>query len=586
MLEDGTLSRGVPGALVGVGWRLRPVAPVQNIVGSCTVTVGGSAVAAEVLADLPELLQFAVQFSQRVAQVPGVFRSRGRNTEAPADRVVEAEHGLGFADDVLDRLHGFIGRRPGGGVVLGVPGAVAQVDVVVDLLVGRAQLPRLTAFAGRGKLVPVQAMLPAVTCSVQATYLTGKWPNEHGIVGNGWYFQDECEIKFWRQSNRLIEAPKLWDVARKFDPSFTAANICWWYNMYSDADYTVTPRPMYPADGRKLPDCYTQPAGLRDELQAQLGTFPLFSYWGPNANITSSRWIADAARYVEETYAPTLSLVYLPHLDYGLQKYGPDLAAMAQDLAEIDEVAGDLIAFYERRGVRVLVVSEYGIERAWRPVHINRALRGAGLIAVREELGRELLDAGMSAAFAVADHQIAHVYVNDPARRGEVRALLERFPGVAEVLDENGKRRHHLDHPRAGDFVVVAEPGAWFTYYYWHEDERAPDFARTVDIHRKPGYDPVELFMDPHSPARLKAALALAKKQLGLRYLLDVIGFDATLVRGSHGRVSEDPQTGPLLISSLPQLVPQDQLAPTDVFQVILRHLGLGAKAPLPTLAG
>ncbi|WP_019588779.1 alkaline phosphatase family protein [Deinococcus apachensis] len=440
-------------------------------------------------------------------------------------------------------------------------------------------LPRLTAFAQRGRQVPVESLLPAVTCSVQATYLTGRWPSEHGIVGNGWYFRDECEVKFWRQSNRLIEAPKIWDVARERDPGFTVANICWWYNMYSSTDYAVTPRPMYPADGRKLPDCYTQPAELRDELQAKLGTFPLFTYWGPNANIASSRWIAEAAKYVEEKHSPTLNLVYLPHLDYGLQKYGPDLNAMKDDLAAIDEVAGDLIDFYERRGVSVVIVSEYGIEQAWRPVHINRALREAGLIAVREELGRELLDAGVSAAFAVADHQVAHVYVNDPARMDEVRALLERLPGVAEVLDEEGKRRYHLDHPRAGEFVVVAEPGAWFTYYYWQDDDRAPDFARTVDIHRKPGYDPVELFMDPHSPARLKAGVALAKKKLGFRYLLDVIGFDATLVRGSHGRANMGPESGPLLITSQPHLVPQPHLAPTDVFGVILAHLGLAHEA-------
>ncbi|PNY80867.1 alkaline phosphatase family protein [Deinococcus koreensis] len=439
-------------------------------------------------------------------------------------------------------------------------------------------LPRLQAFATRGQVSPVEAMLPAVTCSVQATYLTGRWPSEHGVVGNGWYFRDECEIKFWRQSNHLIQSPKLWDALRAHDPSFTVANICWWYAMYSSADYTVTPRPMYPADGRKLPDCYTQPYELRDELQQKLGTFPLFSYWGPNANITSSAWIARAAQHIDETYAPTLNLVYLPHLDYGLQQHGPNPEALATELADIDRVAGDLIDHYERRGVQVMVVSEYGIERAWRPVHINRALREAGLIAVRDELGREQLDAGVSAAFAVADHQVAHVYVNDPARRDEVRALLEALPGVAEVLDEEGKRRHHLGHERAGDFVVVAEAGAWFTYYYWLDDARAPDYARTVDIHRKPGYDPVELFLDPHSPAKLKAGVALLKKKLGFRYLLDVIGFDATLVRGSHGRVTGTPAAGPLLITNRPELLPQRPLVATDVYGVILAHLGVGER--------
>lgn len=458
------------------------------------------------------------------------------------------------------------------------PPRLAVIDVVgltPDLL---EHLPRIQAFAGRGQVTPVAPMLPAVTCSVQATYLTGEWPSAHGIVGNGWFFKDEREIKFWRQSNHLIQRPKLWDALRAHDPGATVANIGWWYNMYSGADYTVTPRPMYPADGRKLPDCYTQPQELRDELQTKLGTFPLFSYWGPNANITSSAWLAEAAKHIDEHYAPTLNLVYLPHLDYGLQQHGPDPAALATQLAEIDGVVGDLIDHYERRGVQVMLVSEYGIERAWRPVHINRALREAGLISVRREVGRELLDAGASAAFAVADHQVAHVYVNDPEQLAKVRALLGALPGVAEVLEGEGKARHHLDHDRAGDFVVVAEQGAWFTYYHWLDDAAAPDYARTVDIHRKPGYDPVELFMDPHSPAKLNAGVALLKKKLGFRYLLNVIGFDAALVRGTHGRVGGDPAAGPLLITSRGELLPDRPLVATDVFPAILAHLGIRAE--------
>jgi predicted AlkP superfamily pyrophosphatase or phosphodiesterase len=450
--------------------------------------------------------------------------------------------------------------------------AVLNVVGLSPDLIGE-HTPHLKAFAARGKQVPVGEVLPAVTCSVQATYLTGKWPSEHGVVGNGWYFRDECEVKLWRQSNRLVQAPKLWEEARELDPGFTCANLFWWYNMYSSVDYAVTPRPMYPADGLKLPDIYTQPAEMRATLNAHLGEFPLFKFWGPNASIESSRWIARSARWTEETHAPTLSLVYLPHLDYGLQKYGPEAPEMQAELRAIDDLVGELIAFYEERGVQVVILSEYGIERAWRPVHINRTLREAGLIAVREERGLELLDAGVSAAFAVADHQLAHVYVNDPSRLAEVKALLEALPGVAEVLDDAGKKRHHLNHDRAGELVAVAEPGAWFTYYYWTDDAKAPDFARTVDIHRKPGYDPAELFLDPHSPAKLKAVRALAKKKLGFRYLMDVIGLDATLVRGSHGRVGNAPERGPLLMVGRPELLPEDALAPTEVYGVLMRHL-------------
>ena len=343
--------------------------------------------------------------------------------------------------------------------------------------------------------------------------------------------------------------------------------------MYSSVDYAVTPRPMYPADGLKLPDIYTQPATLRATLNAELGEFPLFEYWGPNASIRSSQWISKSARWTEEHHSPTLSLVYLPHLDYGLQKYGPEAPEMAAELQAIDTVVGDLIAFYEARDVRIVILSEYGIDRAWRPVHINRTLRTAGLIAVREERGLELLDAGMSTAFAASDHQVAHVYVNDPARVAEVKALLEALPGVAEVLDAEGKRQHHLDHERSGELVVVAEPGAWFTYYYWLDDAKAPDFARTVDIHRKPGYDPAELFLDPHSPAKLKAVQALAKKKLGFRYLMDVIGLDPSLVRGSHGRADTSPARGPLLMVGNAELLPEISLQPTEVYGVLMRQL-------------
>lgn len=440
-----------------------------------------------------------------------------------------------------------------------------------------AATPRLRAFAERGARAQIVPTLPAVTCAAQATYLTGATPAEHGIVGNGWYFRDECEIKFWRQSNKLVQRPKLWERARALDPGFTCANLFWWYNMYSSVDYAITPRPMYPADGRKLPDIYTQPAGLRDDLTAALGAFPLFQFWGPNASIRASRWIADSAKWVERQHAPTLTLVYLPHLDYCLQQYGPDHAKIAANLGELDAVCGDLIDFYEARDARVIILSEYGIAPAERPVHLNRLLRERGMIAVREELGRELLDAGASAAFAVADHQLAHVYVNDPARLEEVRALLEATPGVAQVLNEEGKRAYHLDHPRSGELVAIAEPDAWFTYYYWLDDDRAPDYARTVDIHRKPGYDPVELFTDPNIRAlKAKVGLTLLKKKLGFRYLLDIIPLDASPVRGSHGRITTAPQESPLFLTGEKEMLGATKIDATDVCGLILRHLGAG----------
>ncbi len=446
-------------------------------------------------------------------------------------------------------------------------------------LIGRST-PRLRSFAAGGQVATIGPVVPAVTCPVQATYLTGTRPRQHGIVGNGWYFREEGEVKFWRQSNRLVQQAKVWEAARALDPTFTCANLFWWYNMYSSVDYAVTPRPMYLADGRKLPDVYTQPADLRPLLQAELGTFPLFDFWGPGTSIRSSRWIAEAAKWIDRRSDPTLTLIYLPHLDYCLQRLGPAEAAVAGDLRELDAVCGDLIDYYQARGARILILSEYGITAVHRAVHLNRVLRQQGLIAVREELGREVLDAGASAAFAVADHQVAHVYVNDPRRREEVRALLEATDGVAQVLDETGKRDHHLDHPRSGDLVALAAADAWFTYYYWLDDRRAPDFARTVDIHRKPGYDPLELFLDPALRfPKLKVAQALLKKQLGFRYLLDVIPLDASLVRGSHGLPAKSPAQGPLLITQETALLGASALQATDVCSVILRHLGADSRS-------
>ena len=451
------------------------------------------------------------------------------------------------------------------------------VILVVGLspdLVG-AHTPTLARLAARGGLRPLSTITPAVTCSVQSTLATGLMPSGHGAVANGWYFRDLREVLLWRQPNNLVEGEKIWEAAKARDPDFTCAKMFWWYNMYSSADYSATPRPMYPADGRKIPDHYAYPPELHDELDAKFGQFPLFKFWGPLTDITSTDWIARATVHVMETRNPTLTLTYLPHLDYNLQRLGPDLqhSRLQADLREIDDLCGMLIEAAEAEGQRVIVVSEYGITPATDAVHINRALREAGLIAVRrEEHGREMLDAGASAAFAMADHQIAHIYVADPRRIGEVKALVERLDGVEAVWDEEGKRANGLDHPRSGEIVAVAEADRWFSYYYWLDDARAPDFARTVDIHRKPGYDPVELFMDPEIRfPKLAAGWKLARRKLGFRQLLDVISLkDTRLVKGTHGRITDDPNAGPLVISSEPDLMPQGPIAAVDFKRLVL----------------
>jgi predicted AlkP superfamily pyrophosphatase or phosphodiesterase len=433
--------------------------------------------------------------------------------------------------------------------------------------------PHLAALARDGFLAPLASAFPAVTCTAQATLLTGSLPREHGIVANGWYFRDLAEIFFWRQSNHLVGGEKVWDAARRAVPGFTCAQIFWWYNMYASVDYAITPRPIYPADGRKIPGLYSEPAGLHRQCEERFGSFPLFNFWGPAADIRSSRWIARCARYVLDEHRPTLTLVYLPHLDYNLQRFGPDDPRMAEDLRAIDEIAGGLIDSARAGGADVLVVSEYGIEGATGHVHINRVLRESGDVRVRETLGFELLDPGGSRAFAVADHQVAHVYVRDRTDVARVRALLERTPGIGRVLDDAGKRELGLDHPRAGELVAIAEPGHWFTYYYWLDDAKAPDFARTVDIHRKPGYDPAELFIDPQlRTPKVRIAWRLAQKALGMRMLMDVIPLAPELVRGTHGRPAAHPEVGPLVIGSRPDFA-AERFDARDIKGLMLRHL-------------
>jgi len=457
------------------------------------------------------------------------------------------------------------------------PTLVILVAGLSPALVG-GHTPHLTRLCGRGALRPLRTVIPAVTCTVQSTLVTGLMPSGHGAVANGWYFRDLSETWLWRQSNRLVAGEKVWEAARARNPAFTCANLFWWYNMYSSADWSATPRPMYPADGRKIPDHYAHPYELHDELDAKLGPFPLFKFWGPMTDISSSEWIARATLHVMETRNPTLTLAYLPHLDYNLQRLGPDPAhpRIQRDLREIDAVCGSLIDYAGSSGREVIVVSEYGITPVTDAVHVNRALREAGLIKVRpEEFGREILDAGASAAFALADHQIAHVYVNDRNRLSDVRNLIENLEGVERVLDETGKRSVGVDHERSGELVAIAKADRWFSYYYWLDDRRAPDFARTVDIHRKPGYDPLELFIDPQIRLPMLAtAWRLGKRKLGMRTLLDVISMkDTRLVKGSHGRVTDDADHGPLVISSRADRLPQGAVEATAFKQLLLDHL-------------
>jgi predicted AlkP superfamily pyrophosphatase or phosphodiesterase len=433
--------------------------------------------------------------------------------------------------------------------------------------------PFLSGLLGREgtKLVHVEPLLPAVTSTMQATYLTGEPPSGHGIVGNMWYDRDYAEHRCWKQSNRLVRGRKLWETLREEAPGFTCAKVFWWNNLYSSADYQITPRPIYRADGKKLFDVQTWPMDLRGAVKAELGEFPFPAFWGPAAGIASSEWIARSAKWFEDRFSPNLNLVYLPHLDYNLQRVGPDSPEIDEDLRAIDRVVADLVGHLEGRGVRVVVLSEYGIVRVDRAIHLNRVFREKGWLSWREELGREMIDLGNCRAFAIPDHQVAHVYVNDPALRDEVAATLRGLEGVAAVHAGEQLAAAGLDHERSGDLVAVSDERSWFSYYWWADDARAPDFARCVDIHRKPGYDPVELFVDPSIRLpKLAVAWRLLKKALGFRMLMDVIPLDAGLVKGSHGCIPASREDHPVLIGDFPGLDDGATIPATEVHRHLL----------------
>ncbi len=358
--------------------------------------------------------------------------------------------------------------------------------------------------------------------------LTGLQPSRHGIVGNGWYFRDTAEIRFWQQSNSLIQHEGL-----LYD-GIETAKLFWWFNQNSSVRWSVTPKPHYGCDGSKVFDVLDQ-TGCN--LTDQLGPFPFFSFWGPHASLPASDWIAKATALVLRKNAPELTLTYLPHLDYDFQRFRePD----HERVAEVDRCAAMVIDAARSVGAIPIVVSEYGLVPVKKSVSINRALRHAGWLAVRNGPFGETLLPGESKAFAVVDHQVAHLYVREPSMLNEVKNLIQSLDGVDSVVHPS---QLELDHPRSGEWIVLADTDAWFNYYYWLDDAMAPDFARTVDIHRKPGYDPVELFMT----SKLRAAARLVQKKLGLRYKMDVISLDATLVQGSHG-LRPNAQKGPLII--------------------------------------
>ena len=432
-------------------------------------------------------------------------------------------------------------------VFLSVPGLRSQ-DVV--------QMPNLAALADGGERASLTPSFPCVTWPVQSNMLTGKTPREHGVVANGFFWRAENKVEMWTAWNDKITSPQIWDLLHARDAKLTSAV---WFPMLSKgcgADYICMPAPIHNPDGSESLWCYTKPIEFYGELRDTFDHFPLKHFWGPLANIKSTAWIADSAAYAAKKWRPNFFYIYLPHLDYSAQKSGPDSEPARKALGELDDVIGKLVAgCSEAYGSDVvfMVASEYVITPVGHVSYPNRALRQAELLKVRVEDGGEYLDTGGSAAWALVDHQFSHVFVkNGDARTcGQVADLFRGAAGIAEVLvgDERGK--YALDHDRAGDVILISTPNSWQAYYWWLDDARAPKFARTVDIHAKPGYDPVELHFD------------FATKSIPL---------DATLIKGSHGApVASDAQRGVLLSSAI-DVIGANAVRDTDVCGLVLRQ--------------
>jgi predicted AlkP superfamily pyrophosphatase or phosphodiesterase len=436
--------------------------------------------------------------------------------------------------------------------------------------------PRLAALASRGWSRPLREPFPAVTCTAQAGLLTGRTPASHGVVGNGWLFRETREVRFWQQSNALLQAEPLYATARRHAARrgrpFRSAKLFWWFNQGAAVDVSVTPKPYYGADGNKAFGIAGTPEGLTDRLEAKLGRFPFPSFWGPTAGLPCTAWIARCAAEVLEAERPDLTLVYLPHLDYDPQRFGPSGCDLPRLVRELDDACAPLLDAAAKAGARAWVVGEYGHCDVARAVEPNRILRRAGLLSARPGPFGEVFDTFGSRAFAVCDHQLAHLYVADPADVPRVAELIGSDPGVARVVSGEARAELGLDHPRSGELIALAEPDAWFAYPFWLDDARAPDYARTVDIHRKPGYDPCELFFDPGLPwGKGRAIRRLLQKKLGFRTLFDVVPLDPGLVRGSHGLRAGAAEDRPVLIGDGPP--PAEGTLATES----VRDLALGA---------
>jgi len=419
------------------------------------------------------------------------------------------------------------------------------------------QMPKLLSHLKKGERAILEPSFPCVTWPVEAHMLTGKLAESHGVIGNGFFWREEQQVEMWTAWNERITAPQIWDRLHDLNPKLTSAV---WFPMLSKgcgADYICMPAPIHNPDGTEDLWCYTKPVEYYGELRARLGDFPLQHFWGPLANIKATQWITDSAVVAAENFRPDFFYLYIPHLDYAAQKEGPNSNSAVMALAELDEVLDRLVVGFRKAYGDVeplwIVASEYAIVPVDHVVYPNRVLRNAGLLEVDEREDGELIALEQSKAWALCDHQFSHIFVRD-ADLEVVQRIVEAFTGtlgIDEVLFGEQRAKYGMNHERSGEVILISSPNSWQAYYWWLDDAYAPSFARKVDIHRKPGYDPVELHLD-----RATRGTPL----------------DATLVRGSHGAPAKQKEQLGVLLSSQTGTLAQEHYQDTDVFGLVLQQ--------------
>ena len=439
---------------------------------------------------------------------------------------------------------------------------VVVIDVVglsTEHFQQKESIPHLSSLLGQGRFFRMKPVFPPVTLPVQASMTTGKYPEQHGVVANGFYFPEYCQVAFWEQAASLVQSQRVWDSLQSKDPSLKTAILFFQNALYANSDVIITPRPLHTEEGL-IQWCYSKPVGFYEDICKGIGEFNLFHFWGPMASIESSRWIAKAAVETMDRARPNLMFVYLPHLDYCSQKYGPEDSIVQHELQQVDQEVGRILRGTEDLGLAeetvFIVLSEYVFYGVQRDIPLNRILRENGLLEVRTILGREYLDIELSPAFAMVDHQIAHVYTK-AGYESTVQRVLEQVDGIDMLLNGESKKRFRVNHPRSGDFIAVSSRNSWFSYSWWDDRSREPDFATHVDIHRKPGYDPLELFVDPET-REISQDTALIKGSHGYPAMEegDYVPFIITGEKAKNVRISEG-----LCVTDIPGIIEKILLA-------------------------